>query len=75
MKTNCEERQKNSLTLELSDAAYKLLANLAQQSSSDLEDVLCNAIGLYGIAEEARIRGQELCIARQGKMQKTIVYR
>ena len=65
--------KRKRLNLELSDQAYRLLKQLADASDKRMADVLRSGLALYGIAEEAKARGQKLCVVEEGKVTQEIV--
>jgi hypothetical protein len=61
------------LNLDLSPATYELLQKLADDSGRDMADILRTGLALYGIANEAKAKGQSIGIIEGQKVLKNIV--
>ncbi|HEY9737097.1 MAG TPA: hypothetical protein V6D06_12475 [Trichocoleus sp.] len=72
MKDQIKSKRKR-LNLELSEQAYRLLKQLADTSDRRMADVLRAGLALYGIAEEARSKGQKICVVEEGRVAQEIV--
>jgi hypothetical protein len=70
---NQAKPSKKRLNLDLAFAAYELLQKLSRDTDKNMADVLRTGLALYGIAYEARTRGQGIGIIEKDKVVKEII--
>jgi hypothetical protein len=61
------------LNLDLSEAAFNLLQELAEQTGKTKVEVLRTGLALYGIANDAKKKGQVIAVAENDEVVKEIV--
>jgi hypothetical protein len=67
------KKDKQRLNLDLSPAAFALLTELSDKTGKNMADVLRTGLALYGLAYEAKDRGQGIGIVDEDRVVKEIL--
>jgi hypothetical protein len=66
--------KKTRITLDLSPEMYSILQKLAKESGWTLADTLRRSIGLFKAAQEARARGDSLCVVKGKQIKVELIW-
>ncbi|HTL89779.1 MAG TPA: ribbon-helix-helix protein, CopG family [Leptolyngbya sp.] len=66
-------KSRKRLNLDLSQEAYDLLQELAEDSGKNMAEVLRTGLALYGIAREEKKKGRSMGVVEDDRVVKEIV--
>jgi len=66
--------RKTRITLDLTPEMYSVLEKLARESGWTLAETLRRSVALFRAAQEARIRGDSICVVKDKQIKVELIW-